>query len=235
MSYLSSLENRNRVVRATVSSPPSQGATTIALTVGPLPPFAKLKRLIITADNNIMSLTATVVSDGGLYLSETGVDKANLIMAQGTANMTNNRLAFEFNDTYIEDRFRAGFYTVVLSASAIESATVFTTTMEVEALTPSSIDDQGRTCFMADTSWRVLRDTGSKVIDLSQNSRRNGNPYGLGPTNQSESFLAIGETTEYLYVGSAQKWHRMLALVPSYAEQIDAALYEISTDGGENW
>lgn len=220
MSYMSSLINRNRTAKVTKASTPTQaGATSIMVTLSPWPSFATLKTIKIVGSNQINGTsTVTVYSNDA-----TGLNPVNV-----TGTMVSNNLVLSFSDLYVEDQFRTGCLYVKIANGTITTGTVFTVTAEGTELAPYTADDNDHTCFLGDQTWKVLTyDTDTSIcLDITTQVLRNGNPWGQGAIDQSQSVQVFGTANEYLYIGSVKPWTNTLISIPAAYRNILGATFK---------
>ena len=200
MSYISSLINQNRELRSVgVSTATASGCTSINVVLGGWEVYASLERLVITANNNISSLTATIVSDAAAYLAASGQAKAAYILAQDTGNMANNRVEFAFNGVSVENPFQLGLLHIVLSTgSAMTTGTIFNIMAEGKKQQSFKPLDTNNNPFYGDPSFRVLRVvSGGATIELTNNG-------AIGQVVNPGPITWLNNDTDLLYVGSSK-------------------------------
>jgi hypothetical protein len=201
MNFIQSIINQNTIVSEVVSAPASQnGATEVYVSLGPWPRSSFVERIIISANNNISSLTATVLTDAALYRAASSANKPLYIAGSATGNMANNMLVLDLAECFVEDARNAGVLHLRLSASSITTGTVFTVRVEGKRGFPTSYERADGTGIAGDRSLRILHgDSGGTVTDITRALIGNGGKN-----------LSLNNPNDYVYVGSAKRRDKWL-------------------------
>ena len=239
MSIVSALDNSNRTLRLTeVSASTASGASHIYVTIPMWPPFATLTRIFVSANNTYSNLTAAVLTDGAAFRAGTA---APIGSPQATATDSASGVAnsvFSMGGAYVEDAQRVGYLYVMLSTTgAFTTGTVFTVTAEGHAALAETRAANETAQGIYDPSWRVLYlpSGASSAQDRTLPAMRNGNPFVQGPTDASESFLALSAPGDTLYIGSSRRFTRFNVLCPKYAHQPSGAVLTAQVWDGNTW
>jgi len=212
MSYRSAMENQNRVIRSSVTTPATEnGATQIAVTVGPWPVNAILSRLLISANNNVSSITATIVSNGAAYLTATGATKASYIQGTQNGSLTNNSLILSFDNIYVEDALDEGFIYIILSAPSITTGTVFTVTAEGTKTLNYSKNKGEHTFEPWDRTFKVLQYVNGVTTDITTPMVNGAKVYNYeNPKSATIGVSSLKSSSDYIYIGSAKQFNGVL-------------------------
>lgn len=205
MSIVSALQNKNRVIRSTVTTPTVKSGSTTRLfvTVPNLPVACRIRTVRVVASASVDSLTATIVSDAGAYFRASGATaKAQYIVEQRSyGEGATQVVVFAFNDVdYFDAREVGCVYVILDKDDNLPNGATFTVTVEVEP----SLYLPEQLPLANDHSFRVLRVPASGTTeDLTTLALRNGDPYTQGGVNNSATFDALLSSTDTLLVGSA--------------------------------
>lgn len=214
MSIVSALDNQNRVIRVQQSSTATAAsATSIYITLNGWPSWATLSRLLISANNNFGSVTATVFTDGALYRASSN---GQYVQAQKVDTTTGvNFLLLDMGGVYVEDGSHANLLCVRLtSTSPFVAGTIFSVTAEGRRSEPATRLDNERTHEPLDQSWRVLMVPASgTTLDVTDGMLGNSDPYRAFPN----AILSTG--TDHIYIGSARIFARILARISTASQQ----------------
>jgi len=204
MSYITAIENQNRVIRSRgVSTATQADATEIYATLNDWPVRATLDRVRVTANQSFSDLTISALTDGAGYRAAVGADKSPFIIDQiNDSSDDSTRSVVDFGGIYIENQFDTKHLHLMISAAAIAEGTVFTIVAEGHEELPRTRIDGPHSGTGFDRTFCVLRaPAASDAIDMTAEAMRNKNPYGL-----FAGFVAFADATDYLYVGKARSW-----------------------------
>jgi len=99
----------------------------------------------------------------------------------------------------------------VSMAGSIPSGAKFTLDIEYVPLQEFAVPGVDSTGIKGDSTWRVLLQPNSgNATDLTDDARQNIHAYGLGPDNNTRSFVAFNASTDKLYIGSDKQFSRIL-------------------------
>jgi hypothetical protein len=224
-SSFSYLDNQNKKFRATFTGAPFTTSTTsFMVSCHPIPSFCRIDKITLISDGSpsTAAINLTVLNDGAGWTAASGNDaKAPFIVSTASANFANGMAVFSFTGgIYYEDAFRTNCLYLNFSNNSFSNGDTFTFIVEGVQMAPYTVADYDQTPFAYDNTWRILRvDANNVCTDLTQQLRRNGNPYGIGSTiDNSESFVAFDTASDYLYIGSEKPWSKAMIYVPSYSQ-----------------
>jgi hypothetical protein len=186
----------------------------VYVSLGPWPRSSFVERIIISANNNISNLTATILTDAALYRAASSSDKPLYVAGSATGNMSNNMLILDFSECFVEDVRNAGVLHIRLSAASIAAGTVFTVKVEGKRGFPTSRSRGDTTGFAIDQSHRVLHaDSGGSVTDITSAMIGNGGEN-----------VSLNSANDYVYVGSTQRRDKWLFELITASTDINSVL-----------
>lgn len=231
-SSFSYLDNQNKRFRATFAASPFVASTTsFMVSCHPIPSFCKIEKITLISDGSpsTAAINLTILNDGAGWRDASGDDaKAPYIVSTASANFATGMAVFTFSGgLYYEDAFRTNCLYLNFANNSFTAADSFTVIIEGVQMAPYATADYDSTPFAYDNTWRILRvDANNVCTDLTQQLRRNGNPYGIGSTiDNSESFLTFDTSSDYLYIGSEKPWSEAMFYVPTYSQNNTAVTF----------
>lgn len=225
------IQNQNRVIRATVTTPPTAGQSRIYVSIPGVPSCCKVNAIRVGAGSNIATWSITLLSDGAAYRGATGSQQPSFVADQMVSSdgfVASMSVIAAFGGSYVKDDTETGTLHVLIATK--NGSPLPSTPMVVTADVTPMLYMPERTAFSGNKTFRVLQGTTTTAgIDITQNALRNGNPYLQGGPDNSEKFAILASTSDAVYIGMDTQLPGVLFTVPAKESFGQPVKWEIST------
>jgi len=200
MSVYAGIVNPKKVLRSTVTTPPTlSGCTNLYVTV-PWPSYSTIENIIVSANENFSDLILSVLSNGAAYRAASTDDAQQYILSQEIQDSGSVQWYKFSPNTLTVDAYRAGYtYLNLNSSMAMTTGTIFQITVEGYARIPSELEGIDYAPYKNDKNFRALKLTSgdTRATDLTAMLAWNG-----PPTESGDAPICFNSTNDTMYFGS---------------------------------